>query len=530
MQPDPRYCPHLRRDLKLEELQEGSLKILDPVTRRCFSVDEIQGTVIRELDGRHTADEITAELFGASSEELAVVEKFIARLQTLALLDENLTNEAIIKRQSNTLRELAKNRRDERVATVIAWAGSSIPLYRERFGPITDQIGGIGDLPRLPTMTKSDIRENFPGRLLPEGISAAELMEKGDAWLYSTSGTTGDRLQVFYDAERQAYPQSFPGIHPVRGGWSGAKIALFTTPICSGTVCHMGRTRYEDRLTHGGTYLSLNSSDHAMSLTRLELLSILEDLERFQPSIMRVDPIYAMALVRALEREGLSIPKVDAIWTAYEYCSVLHRPVLESAFGVPVFTVYAATDLGGGCQAFRCKRGLFHVRQNQYVFEFLRRGQPVAPEELGEITVTSVYHRFMPLVRYRVEDIGRPISETCSCPHGDWPAFQLESRRRDCMLDTSGRIVTTRAFDDIFEGLSWIDYYQMMQRSVRDYELLAVRRLDTGEADAAVFLDRARSLLGKDANIRIRYVREIPTEKSFKFRLTGSTIWAPEEF
>jgi phenylacetate-CoA ligase len=243
-----------------------------------------------------------------------------------------------------------------------------------------------------------------------------------------------------------------------------------------------------------------------------------------------VDPIYAVALVRALEREGLSMPRVEVLWTAYEYCSVLHRPVLERAFGVPVYTVYAATDLGGGCQAFRCARGHFHVRQNQYVFEFLRRGRPVAPGELGEIAVTSLYHRYMPLIRYRVEDLARPLGTRCPCTHGDWPAFVLEGRLRDCMRDAAGQVVTTRAFDDLFAGLSWIDFYQMTQRSPRDYELLAVRRPGTDEAEEALFRERAHALLGSEARLRVRYVREIPTERSFKFRLTGGALGPPEEF
>src|SRR5262249_40433499 len=156
--------------------------------------------------------------------------------------------------------------------------------------------------------------------------------------------------------------------------------------------------------------------------------AILRDLERFQPSVLRVDPVYAVALVRALEREQLPIPRVDAVWTAYEYCSALHRPILEAAFAAPVTTVYAATDLGGGCQAFRCERGVFHVWQEQYVFEYLRGGQPVAAGELGEIAVTSLAHRFMPLVRYCVEDLGRPLAEPCSCDHADWLGFTLEGR------------------------------------------------------------------------------------------------------
>ncbi len=518
--------PLIRQDLSSEPHEDGGLEVFDPVTSRSFLFDDAQSAVFLACNGQLSHTEIAKQVFD-DVDEVPTVEVFVDALRALGLLEMSGSQADLARLQSERLNLLHQPEWDRSLLETVRNAAASVPLYRERFAGVA--VDEVDDLQNLPLLTKSDIRENFPGRLLPDDINASELLERNDVWLYSTSGTTGDRLQVLYDAERTGYPQTFPGIRAVPGGWGNARIALFTTPVCSGTVCHMGQTKFEDRLSHGGAYLSLNSSDRVMSLTRAELVEILEDLERFKPSILRVDPIYAVALIRALQREQLPIPSVDVIWTAYEYCTLIHREIIEEAFKCPVFTVYAATDLGGGCQAFRCREGHFHVRRNQYLFEFLDGSDPVDPGSVGQITVTSTYHRFMPLIRYRVGDLGRPVEQTCPCSHGDWDAFHLEGRTRDCMVSTSGEIVTTRSVDNLFEGLNWADFYEVKQHGANDFELMVVRRPGSND-QAPQWMDRARELLGADASFReVREVREIPTEKSFKFRLTGSTVWAQRQ-
>lgn len=513
--------PRLRDDLTIEPTSDGAFHLVDSLTRRRFAVDEAQVEVLRALDGTSTPNQIASDVLGDPAVEPELT-AFVEKLRAFGMLHGEADAAG---RQATAVADAGRARHDAKVRDTVRFAASSIPFYRERFRGLADAVEGPADLSRLPTMTKRDVRENFPSRMLPDGISAAELVASGEVELYSTSGTTGERLQTFYDAKRHAYPERFPGIDPVPGRWGAARIALFTTPICSGAVCHMGGSSYEDRLMKDGTYLALHSSDRVLALTRSELEGILRDVERFQPTILRTDPVYAFALARALEREGLPFPKFDVIWTAYEYCSVIHRPLIERAFGAPVHTLYAATDLGGGCQAFRCTNGHYHVRHNQYIFEFLGKDeQRVAPGRVGEIAVTSLYHRFVPVIRYRVEDLGRPLETPCSCADGAWPAFDLEGRIKDCMRATDGRLVTTRAFDDLFLGLDWLDFYQATQVGERSFDVLGMRRAGTDTRDAEVFLDRARGLLGQDAELRLKYVRQIAAEQSYKFRLTGSRV------
>jgi phenylacetate-CoA ligase len=291
----------------------------------------------------------------------------------------------------------------------------------------------------------------------------------------------------------------------------------------------MGGMPYEERLAGE---LVLNSSDRVMHLTRAELDGILADWHRFQPNVLRCDPVYAVALVRALERAQLPIPRVASVWCGFEYCSVLHRRILEDAFGAIVVDYYGGTDIGGSEAAFRCENGRYHVWEDAYALEFVQGSEPVAAGEVGEILVTSLRNRVMPLLRYRIGDLGRPLAYDCGCAHDYWQAFHVEGRVKDVIAARSGAPVTTRSIDELFRDLGWIDYYQFVERGPADYALLAVRRDGAAGAaaspnDEATFLHRAEELLG--ARVSIRYVREIAPEKSLKYRLTrrdAGSAWA----
>ncbi|HEU0037039.1 MAG TPA: hypothetical protein VFQ53_40790 [Kofleriaceae bacterium] len=508
----------LRPDLVIIEREDETVELRDPRTERCFRFDDMQSEVIRSLDRHDDPRAIALDVFGEESQH-GHVERFARRLAELGLLTSIAElPEDLAARQARLLRPEARTRRDQRVAESVRWAAAHLPYYRERIGHLVDGIERIEDLTRLPVMTKRDFRDNFPAGLLREDLDLDELVESGQAQIATTSGSTGGRLAFIRDNNRDIVSARLPGVRSVPGGWEAARIARFTTPLCSGAVCHLGDVPFEERILNDT--LHLNSSERVLRLRRPEVDGILSDLQRFEANVFQVDPVYAVALVRALERFGLAIPKFHAVLSFFEYCSVLHREILEHAFEAPVTDFLSAADLGGGVAAFACDRGRFHVNEHENVFEFLQRGQPVQPGEIGEIVVTSLNHRFTRLVRYRLGDLATPVEE-CGCAFDDWAAFEFEGRVQDTLLDTRGKLVTTRAVDQLFVGSRWLDFYQLIQRAPTRYELLAIRRPGVDEGtEPARFVDRAKALLGNDAEIAIEYARELPIEPSFKYPLT----------
>jgi phenylacetate-CoA ligase len=493
-----------------QTFEDGVVRVLDPVTRTVFFFDEVQASVLRALDGRAPAEIAAAVLVDPDAEP--VVAKFLERCRALGLTtDDDVASRSA--RQRATLRGELEAKRDASLAQLLSWARRTIPFYRQRLSGMPE-VRRARDLEQLPLMGKRDLREQFT-QLIPDGIDVLALSQQNEAVVTGTSGSTDERLQCVLDLKPPAYLPTHPGLEPIPGGLAAARMAVFTTPICSGTVCHMGGMRYEDRLSPH--MLVLNSSDRVMRLTRGELESIVEDCERYRPTIFMCDPVYALALVRALEREKLPLPRVAVVWTTYEYCSRLQRDALGRAFGVPVFNSYGATDAGGLQSLFQCERGTLHVREDSFVLELLRDGRPVEAGALGELTVTTLRHRFMPVVRYRTGDLARALPG-CDCSHAHLPAVRLEGRVKDCLRTADGRIVTTYDVDEQFADVSFLDFYRLEQHGADQYDLLGVLRPGADTVDAAPLLERLGALLR--GQVRARWVREIPAEKSLKYRLT----------
>lgn len=514
-----------RGDLVLEAIDDDTVRLTDPLTRFELFMDPRQQAVLEALDGKSEPLKIAEDVLGDIEDE-PQVRAFIARLSSLGLLDDGEADSVRRDRQRQTLLAEARTRRDQAVVRAVKAASETIPFHR-RLQPHLAKLKSCSDLVHLPMMGKRELRDHFVD-LMPEGADLGTLVESKEAMLTGTSGTTGERLNVVIDLRVPGYHVHFPGLRPIPKGLAGVRLAILTTPICAGTVCHLGGSSYEERLTPW--HLTLNSSDRVMRLTRAELDNILAEIDRYRPNALQADPVYLISLLRALQRENLPLPRVNVVWSGYEYCTERYRRLIEELMSAPVVVAYGATDTGGGFGAFMCEEGVFHVREDLSVYEFVRGERPVADGELGEIVVTTLRNRLMPVIRYRTGDLARPLGYTCRCSHAHWPAFQIEGRIKDCLQTASGRLVTTRDVDQLFRGLDGVDFYQLIQHGPDDYELLAIPA-PSGEGDTVQsFVERARELLGDGARVRVRRVRELSAEKSLKYRLTVSSVWSPEQW
>ena len=63
------------------------------------------------------------------------------------------------------------------------------------------------------------------------------------------------------------------------------------------------------------------------------------------------------------------------------------------------------------------RAGGYHMRDRDLLIEILdpETGQPVPEGQYGELVLTTLRRRGMPLVRYRTGDLGRMIAEPCAC-------------------------------------------------------------------------------------------------------------------
>ncbi len=514
--------PRLRLDVKLVPGDDPDAPVLeDTWTNHRLACGPIEAMVVRRLGG--TRDEVTAAVATELGDDYdvesirAAVDDLISSLSAAGLIEQGLAYEELKGRQ-NALRLAARaEERAARTATVVAAAIQQVPFYRERAAALGagDATGTAIDLTQLPFTTKGDVRANFPHRLVPDGLDVKSLIASGELTVNATSGSTEDRLQVLFDPRVGALPPRYQELWDLDDDVVLEKGAIFTTPICAGFECHLGKSTKKER-TRGVT-LTLNSCDDPMAITDAEVRAIVGEMREHAPGVLFVNPWYAVWLARRAAALDLPLPQVPVVLSSYQYLTRRHRKLLKAAFRTSVFSYYGATDLGGALIGAECGKGSMHFREDHVHVELLPLTDVEGAGSLRNVIVTTLASPHMPLLRYEVGDVAREVPGLCSCNLGvEWGRFQLEGRKKDLVHDPRGRAITTREVDDAV-GAADADFWRFVQEGPTKY-LLEVMPAAGWNRDA--LLHRLSALFGADARIKVATVERFDPERSLKFRQT----------
>ncbi len=126
--------------------------------------------------------------------------------------------------------------------------------------------------------------------------------------------------------------------------------------------------------------------------------------------------------------------------------------LLEETWQAPLFSTYASTEMATSfneCEA-RCGG---HLRPELAYVEILDDdGNPVPPGETGEVTVTPLGVKGMPLLRFRTGDIAYIIDKPCVCGRTTRRISPVLGRKNQ-MLKYKGTLMFPNAIMSAVEGL-----------------------------------------------------------------------------
>jgi phenylacetate-coenzyme A ligase PaaK-like adenylate-forming protein len=490
----------LRAGVKLARQGDGSI-LSDELTGLRLLLGQGAASVIASLEAhsRPPANDASGQ--------------FLSQLDALGLFEPATPSEARRAQGAYVLSQ-ANDNESERLRITVERAARTTALHREHLGSALADGWQFDELPRL---RKHDIRRHFPSGLITDGLDLSALLHSRDLMLATTSGSTGERLQVYSDTRIPRLPPNALEFWRLQGVATDRPLrtAVFTSPTCSGTTCS-SRLPIAERISFEHT-LFLQSPRNPFRLRGSEVREILEEMHEFQADFWLVNPVYLAALAERAADLGLHFPRVTAILYTYQYFSHCQRRAFARRFDAPVFALYTATELAGSQIGVGCPEGNLHVRLDQVFVELLDDGKPVLPTQLGAVTVTS-HNETMPLVRYALGDLARMGAAPCACSVGsDWPILVLEGRERDAFVTASGRI-TSKAVDDCLEALP-LAMYQLSETAPGQYlfEAILERGASREWRDAA---EAALSSLLTPQALVLEEVSELSLDESQKFRFT----------
>jgi phenylacetate-CoA ligase len=188
-----------------------------------------------------------------------------------------------------------------------------------------------------------------------------------------------------------------------------------------------------------------------------------------------------------------------------------------------------------GAYGFECvaQAGL-HVNELEFIAEVLdpESGQPVAPGEVGELTLTNLGRWGAPVLRYRSGDRVRVGTSACPCGR---TFVRLEGGilgRVDDMLVVRGVNVFPSALEGIVRRFTGVDEFQIevFRRGALD-EVRLLLEID-GSArpgdNVGATIDRVAEAVRRDLGIRVE-VAAVPTRTLPRYELKARRVVRREE-
>lgn len=405
------------------------------------------------------------------------------------------------------------------VRRTVTKASQEVPYYREGYARVgwdsQNSVFSYQDFLKLPKLEKEDVRDRVSDLLNPNC--------HGRVTTGTTSGSTGKSLVMYYTTEHESYSE---GARWRAKGWWGVE------PGCS-QLAIWGRpySGYRDRLIQQMKSYGLNMLlFSAFDIRETSLQQIWKAVRRFKPQLIYGYPSGIFALAEFLRKKQISADRlgVKVIMITAEASTEGQRALIEEVFGAQTVNEYGCSETGGF--VYECAEGSWHISTELAFIEFLNaEGSPVSPGETGEIFLTDLRNDYMPLIRYRVGDLGSPLPGICSCGRGLPRMGVSVTKENDVIRLASGETYLSGDLNYISKAVmaeypSSISQFRVRQKTLDLFEVEIVPGNERVNQAEARFSQLMKEFLGKDIALQLKRVPHIEREPTGKLRYFVSDI------
>ncbi len=328
---------------------------------------------------------------------------------------------------------------DRQLRWTVKHAYENNVFYRKKFeeaGVRPEDIKTVDDTSKLPFTTKDELRTLYPYGIL--AVPRTEVLE-----IHATSGTTGVPTLGFYTkndievwAEVSARSLTMSGLTKNDILQITPSFGMFT----GGFGFYYGARKVGAMIIPTGAGFSKRQIQYMLDFGTTMVCAVVSYILRLTETAyeMGVDPKRDTKV-----RKGVF---GSEMWT-----KEMKKRVAE-AWDMDVYDIYGFTELCGPGVANDCyiHDGL-HLWEDHFFVEVIdpKTGEPVEPEEKGELVFTTLTKEASPMIRYRSRDISYIYdSETCDCGRTH-KRLGFISGRVDDMIKVSGVAVWPSAVEAV---------------------------------------------------------------------------------
>jgi phenylacetate-CoA ligase len=376
----------------------------------------------------------------------------------------------------------------QRLKAIVERAYDRVSLFQKRMderGVKPQDLQTLEDITRLPFTEKADLRDTYPF-----GLFASPM--KDIVRLHASSGTTGKPIVVAYTQEDVAVWTNVMvrslaacGLHEGDVIQNAYGYGLFT----GGLGAHYGAEAL------GATVIPISGGN-----TQRQLM-VMKD---FGVTAICCTPSYFLHLIDQAPEMGVNIKELPlraGVFGAEPWTESMRRRI-EADSGIKAYDIYGLSEIVGPGVAMECQcQAGPHIFEDYFYPEIIdpKTLKPCPDGEEGELVLTTLGKKAMPMIRYRTRDITALTSEQCACGRTLRRIKRISRRSDDMFIIRGVNVYPSQIETALLNVEGALPHYQIVLTREKGLDVMEVQVEVTPEvfADTVGALEQLQGKLGK---------------------------------
>ena len=422
-----------------------------------------------------------------------------------------------LKRSQWLTPEQVREIQERKFRELIHQAYYHVGYYRDifdRLGLTPADIRTLADLEKLPLLDKKTVRQFLYFDLLSDNHDKRKLLK------ITTSGSTGEPFVCYADK----YQLEMRWAATLRSmEWTGYRFGDRQARLWHQTIGMSWRQVIRERID---AWLSRRLFIPAYEMSDKNLPDSMAKLRKFNPMLIDGYAESFNFLAHYIKQHGLEGVRPKGIISSAQALPDQSRTVIETAFACGVFDKYGSREFSGIAYESDGHDGHLIVAENYFV-EILKDGRPAKPGKLGEIVITDLNNRCMPLIRYRVGDLAIAMDDSIPSPCGrGLPRIgRIEGRAQAIIMGANGNYLPGTFFMHYFKDFDYVvRQFQIIQERLGHMTIKIVKADRFNDQIFGEILEGLRRYVGTEMEIEVEFVDSIPMVRTGKHQATISRL------
>jgi phenylacetate-CoA ligase len=367
----------------------------------------------------------------------------------------------------------------QRLQSVVKRAFENVSIFHQRLLERSikpEDIHSLLDIQQLPFMVKNDLRDTYPF-----GLFASPLQEI--VRLHASSGTTGKPIVVAYTREDLDV-------------WTSVMVRSFAAcGLHQGDIVH---NAYGYGLFTGG--LGAHYGAEALGATVIPISGGNTDrqimlMKDFGATAICCTPSYFIHLIERAGEMGVSLKELPlrvGVFGAEPWSESMRQYIREES-NVEPFDIYGLSEIVGPGVAMECKchNGL-HIFEDHFYPEIIdpQTGEVLPDGAEGELVLTTLSKKAMPIIRYRTRDITTITREPCDCGRTICRFLRIGRRSDDMFIIRGVNVFPSQVETALLKIEGTLPHYLIVLSRVKGLDQMEVQV----EVTPDVFSDKVGGL------------------------------------